>query len=73
MNLKYDDYKNLNINGRIVVAFAGTPENDNPHSPFARFNAHAKALIAKEKGAIALLLISREAKLEDDQAGAVEI
>lgn len=65
---KYDDYKNLNINGRIVVAFAGTPENDNPHSPFARFNAHAKALVAKEKGAIALLLISREAKLEDDKA-----
>jgi len=65
--LKYDDYKDLNINGRIVVAFDGTPENDSPHSPFARFNAQAKALIAKEKGAIALLLISREAKLENDR------
>jgi len=65
--LKYDDYKNLNINGRIVVAFDGNPENDSPHSRFARFNQHAKALIAKEKGAIGLLLISREAKLEDDR------
>ncbi len=63
---KYDDYANQNISGRIVVAFEGTPENDAPHSPFARFNTHAKALIAKEKGAIALLLISREPKLEDD-------
>jgi aminopeptidase YwaD len=66
-DLKFDDYANQNINGRIVVAFDGTPENDSPHSPFARFNAHAKALIAKEKGAIALLLISRESRLEDDR------
>ncbi|MDQ3748427.1 MAG: M20/M25/M40 family metallo-hydrolase [Acidobacteriota bacterium] len=65
--LKYDDYKNLNINGRIVVAFDGNPENDSPHSRFARFNQHAKALIAKEKGAIGLLLISREANLENDR------
>jgi len=65
--LKYDDYKNLNINGRIVVAFDGMPESDSPHSRLARFNQHAKALIAKEKGAIGLLLISREAKLEDDR------
>jgi len=65
--LKYDDYKNLNINGRIVVAFDGNPENDSPHSRFAHFNQHAKALIAKEKGAIGLLLISREANLENDR------
>jgi len=65
--LKYDDYKNLNINGRIVVAFDGMPESDSPHSRFARFNQHAKALIAKEKGAIGLLLITREANLENDR------
>jgi len=65
--LKYDDYKNLNINGRIVVAFDGNPDNDSLHSRFARFNQHAKALIAKEKGAIGLLLISREANLENDR------
>ncbi len=64
---KYDDYANLNINGRIVAAFDGTPDDGSPHSPFARFNAQAKALVAKEKGAIALLLISREARLEDDR------
>jgi hypothetical protein len=63
---KYDDYTNLSINGRIVVAFDGTPDDGSPHSPFASFNAQAKALVAKEKGAIALLLISREANLDDD-------
>ena len=65
--LKYDDYKSASINGRIVAAFDGTPENDSPHSAWARFDARAKARIAKEKGAIGLLLISRESKLEDDR------
>jgi len=65
--LKYDDYKNSNINGRIVLAFDGSAENDNPHSQFGRFDARAKARIAKEKGAIGLILISRETKFEDDK------
>ncbi len=65
--LKIDDYKNQTINGRIAVAFDGTPESDNPHSAFARFNIYAKALIAKEKGAIGLILISRETNLADDR------
>ena len=65
--LKIDDYKNQTITGRFVVAFDGTPENDNPHSLFARFNIYAKALIAKEKGAVGLILISREANLADDK------
>jgi aminopeptidase YwaD len=69
--LKYDDYKyddkDLDVRGKIVLVFDGTPENGNPRSSFARFDARAKANIAKEKGAVGLLLISREAKLEDDK------
>lgn len=64
--LKYDDYAELDVRGKVVLAFDGTSE-DSPHSPFARFDARAKALIAKEKGAVGLLLISREAKLSDDR------
>ncbi|HEY0428258.1 MAG TPA: M20/M25/M40 family metallo-hydrolase [Pyrinomonadaceae bacterium] len=67
---KYDDYNydgnNLDVKGKIVLAFDGTPDNA-PNSPFARFDARAKANIAKEKGALGLLLISRETKLEDDK------
>ncbi|MGC2236569.1 MAG: M20/M25/M40 family metallo-hydrolase [Pyrinomonadaceae bacterium] len=67
---KYDDYNydgdNLDVKGKIVLAFDGTPDNS-PRSPFARFDARAKANIAKEKGAVGLLLISREAKFEDDK------
>ena len=56
--LKQNDYQNLDVNGKVVLALDG----DN-----ARYNIHAKAKIAKDKGAIGLLLISREAKLEDDK------
>ena len=48
---KYDDYKALDAKGKIVLVFDGTPENA-PNSPFARFDARAKANIAKEKGAL---------------------
>ncbi len=64
--LKFDDYADLDVKGKVILAFDGTPE-DSPQSPFSRFNAMAKALIAKEKGAVGLLLISREAKLSDDR------
>lgn len=71
--LNYDNYKNLNVSGRIVLAFDGTPENDNPHSQFGRFDARAKARIAKERGAIGLILISREASLTNDKLAQLKI
>jgi hypothetical protein len=56
----YDDYANLDAKEKIVLVFAGTPDAGNPHSPFARFNLYAKAKIAQEKGAKALLVIASE-------------
>jgi hypothetical protein len=64
--LKYDDYEGLNVKDKIVLIFAGTPENDNPHSQFARFNLHAKAKIAQEKGAKGIILIARENNFKED-------
>ncbi len=65
--LKYDDYRNLDVRNKIVVVFDGNAENDNPRSALARYDVHAKAKIAKDKGAAGLLIISREAKLENDK------
>ncbi len=64
---KYDDYTGLDAKGKIVLVFDGTPENENPRSAFARFDVRAKANIAKEKGAVAVIFISREEKLENDR------
>ena len=70
--LKYDDHVNLDVRNKVVVAFDGSPDNDNPHSNFGRYDAHAKAKIAKDKGAVGLLIVSREAKLEDDKLAALK-
>ncbi|HSK70417.1 MAG TPA: M20/M25/M40 family metallo-hydrolase [Pyrinomonadaceae bacterium] len=64
--LKYDDYAGLDVKDKIVLVFDGTPETDNPHSQFAHFNLHAKAKIAQEKGAKALIVIARENNFKED-------
>ncbi|MEO6051081.1 MAG: M20/M25/M40 family metallo-hydrolase, partial [Pyrinomonadaceae bacterium] len=68
---KFDDYKyddaHIDVKGKVVLVFDGNPDNDNPHSLFGRFDLRTKALIAKEHGAIGMLVISREAKFEDDR------
>lgn len=63
---KYDDYTGLDVNGKIVLAFDGAPDANNPHSAFGGFNIHAKASIAKERGARALVLIARSDDFKTD-------
>ncbi len=64
----YDNYRNVSSYNAIVVAFDGLPDNDNPHNSFSRFNAHAKARLAKQRGANALVLISRESEFSEDKS-----
>ncbi|MBC7900293.1 MAG: M28 family peptidase, partial [Saprospiraceae bacterium] len=68
----FDDYGDQDVMGKVVMVFAGNPDNGNPHSLFGRFDARAKARIAKDKGAVAVLLISREADLADDRLTRLE-
>lgn len=63
---KYDDFAGLDVNGKIVLAFDGTPDASNPHSAFGMFNIHAKANLAKERGAKALVLIARSDDFKAD-------
>ena len=65
--LKYDDYKGIDAKDKIVLAFDGNPDSDNPHSFFGFFNSHAKAKIAMEKGAKALILISKTDNFSEDK------
>ncbi|HMJ09277.1 MAG TPA: M20/M25/M40 family metallo-hydrolase, partial [Pyrinomonadaceae bacterium] len=62
-----DDYSGVDAKGKIVLVLDGNPENDNPHSLLGRFDARTKALIARDKGAIGIVIISREAKIGDDK------
>jgi Zn-dependent M28 family amino/carboxypeptidase len=65
--LKYDDYPAV-VRGRIAVALAGTPDGDNPHGRFVRFEeARWKAIAARNAGALALLIISKEENFPSDR------
>src|SRR5262245_1737597 len=60
-DLQHDDYSKIDANGKIALAFASTPDGDNPHGKFGRFlDPRWKAVAAKDHGARALILISRE-------------
>lgn len=63
---KRDDYAGLDVRNKIVLVFDGTPDANNPHSAFAKFDARTKAKIARDKGAKGLFIITREAKVEND-------
>ena len=65
--LKYDDYPSA-VKGRIALAFSGTPDGDNPHGKFARYeDVRWKAIAARNAGAKALLVITQETNLQDDR------
>ncbi|HEY9282563.1 MAG TPA: M20/M25/M40 family metallo-hydrolase, partial [Pyrinomonadaceae bacterium] len=66
--LGHDDYAGVDVREKIVVAFAGTPDGGNPHGQFARFGElRFKAAAAREAGARALVVISREENFKDDR------
>jgi aminopeptidase YwaD len=66
--LQHDDYANVNAKDRIVLALQGTPDGENPHGQFGRFEAvRWKAVAARNAGAKALVVIAREEQLKDDR------
>ena len=66
--LKYDDYAVSSAKDRVAVVLAGTPDGDNPHGQFARYeDARWKAIAARNAGAKALLIIAQEENLKEDR------
>ena len=66
--LKYDDYAGSNTSGNIAIIFAGTPDGDNPHGQFARYeDVRWRAIAARNAGAKALIVIAREENFQDDR------
>ncbi len=58
--LSYDDYKDLDLKGKIVVMMRYAPPAKNPHdNPFSKYeNTRYKTLPARESGAVGMILIS---------------
>lgn len=57
--IKWDDYKNVNVDGSWVMMLRADPEVDNSMSSFATYSSDRdKAMLAKDKGAGGVLLVS---------------
>ena len=63
----YNDLAEIDVKGKIVVVFDGHPEGANPRTPFARFSVHFKAKQLKDKGALAMVVISNESDLSEEK------
>jgi aminopeptidase YwaD len=66
--LNHNDYATANATGKIAIALQGTPDGANPHGQFARFEGvRWKAVAARNAGAAALIVITREPNFKDDR------
>lgn len=64
-DLNYDDYEDIDVEGKVVLALRFTPEGDNPHSEFNRFAAlRRKAVTARERGARAIIFVTGPLDIE---------
>ena len=65
---KYDSYAGRQAKGAVAIALQGTPDGDNPHGQFARYeDVRWKAIAARSAGAQALLIIAQEEKFSADR------
>lgn len=65
--LNHNDYAGMDVSGKIVIALSGTPDGDNPHGQFVRYEGvRWKAIAAKNAGAKALIVIARADIFKDD-------
>ena len=66
--LNHNDYANPKVAGRVAIALSGTPDGDNPHGQFARYDeVRWKAIAARNAGAKALIVIAREQNFSEDR------
>lgn len=54
----YDDYKNIDVNGKIVMVFKYNPRWRIGEKPFSNGNPREKSAVAAQHGAIGILFVS---------------
>jgi aminopeptidase YwaD len=61
----YDDFAGIDARGKVVLVFDGVPAGGSPMQ-FAGMNIHAKANLAKDRGAVVLVVIARSDDFNSD-------
>lgn len=66
--LRYNDYEGVDLTGRIAIAFSGTPDGDNLHGDFARYDdVKWKVTALEQRGAKGLVVVARDENLKEDR------
>ena len=59
-SLVWNDYKDLNVDGKWVMVMRHSPERENPHSVYApHSDLHKKMIEARDRGAVGIIFISQ--------------
>lgn len=67
-SLQWNDYKDVDVAGKWVLALQGDPDLENPQSPYIEFSSErSKALFASDRKAAGLILVAGKKFSETDQ------
>ena len=59
-SIQWNDYNNIDVYDKWVIVFRKSPEPESAHSPFTKHSSfHKKMLLARDKGAIGIIYISK--------------
>jgi hypothetical protein len=66
--LQWNDYKDVDVSEKWVLALQGDPDLENPQSPYIEFSSErSKALFASDRNAAGLILVAGKKFSETDQ------
>jgi len=70
----YDDYEGVDVKGKIVLMFRFAPDGSAPNSDFQKYTLpRNKARVARDKGAVGLMMVTGPADAADDDLPKVAI
>ena len=65
-DFNYDDYANIDVDGKIVIVFRNNPDIKNPHSKFEQYSSlRYKSTTARDKGAKGIIFINTNDQSDD--------
>jgi aminopeptidase YwaD len=66
--LQWNDYKDVDVSGKWVLALQGDPDLENPQSPFIEYSSErSKALFASDRNAAGLIIVAGKKFSETDR------
>ena len=63
----YDDFKNLDVRGKIIVVLRYSPDGSDPHGALTKFSSfQAKTVAARDRGAVGFIVVTGPADEQED-------